>query len=52
MDWQNPAKGNIRRRDRLPEASGALKGLLTSNPGGPGAAGRSLTEALGWSKPG
>jgi len=51
MDWDNPAKGNIRVAVAYLRATGASKGLLTSNPGGPGSAGRSLTEALGWSKP-
>lgn len=46
MDWQNPARGDIRIAIAYLAASGASKGLLTSNPGGPGAAGRMLTEAL------
>lgn len=51
MDWQNPAKGDISVAAAYLPASGTSKGLLTSNPGGPGAAGRSLTEALSWSEP-
>ncbi|HEU4547688.1 MAG TPA: alpha/beta fold hydrolase [Microlunatus sp.] len=46
MDWQNPARGEIAIAIAYLPASGASKGLLTSNPGGPGAAGRMLTEAL------
>ena len=47
MDWQNPAKGDIRVAIAYLKARGTTsKGLLTSNPGGPGAAGRLLTEAL------
>ncbi|HVK35987.1 MAG TPA: alpha/beta fold hydrolase, partial [Microlunatus sp.] len=47
MDWQNPARGNISIAIAyLRSSSSVSKGLLTSNPGGPGAAGRMLTEAL------
>ena len=47
MDWQNPARGDIRIAIAYLKAPGPTsKGLLTSNPGGPGAAGRLLTEAL------
>lgn len=51
MDWKNPARGNIQIAVAYLPASGGSKGLLTSNPGGPGAAGRMLTEALSRSKP-
>ncbi len=47
MDWQNPTKGDIRIAIAYLKAPGTTsKGLLTTNPGGPGAAGRLLTEAL------
>ena len=47
MDWQNPSKGDIRIAIAYLKAPGTTsKGLLTTNPGGPGAAGRLLTEAL------
>jgi pimeloyl-ACP methyl ester carboxylesterase len=47
MDWQNPARGDIQIAVAYLKAPGATsKGLLTTNPGGPGAAGRLLTEAL------
>ena len=51
MDWQNPSKGSISIAIAYLKASGTSKGLLTTNPGGPGAAGRTFTEALYWSKP-
>lgn len=50
MDWQNPTKGDISIAIAFWKASGTSKGLLTTNPGGPGAAGRTFTEALAWSK--
>src|SRR5690349_21194687 len=50
MDWQNPAKGSIALAIAYLPASGTSKGLLTTNPGGPGAAGLTFTEALSWSK--
>ncbi len=47
MDWQNPSRGDIQLAIAYLKAPGTTsKGLLTSNPGGPGAAGRLLTEAL------
>ena len=46
MDWQNQSRGDIEIAIAYLKASGPSKGLLTSNPGGPGAAGRLLTEAL------
>ena len=47
-DWQHPTFGtnDITIAIAYLAASGQSKGLLTSNPGGPGAAGRMLTEAL------
>ncbi|HYI57804.1 MAG TPA: alpha/beta hydrolase [Microlunatus sp.] len=50
-DWTNPAKGSISIAIAYLKASGTSKGLLTTNPGGPGTAGRTFTEALSWSKP-
>ena len=46
MDWQNQSRGDIDIAIAYLKASGPSKGLLTSNPGGPGAAGLLLTEAL------
>lgn len=51
MDWQNPTKGDIRIALAYRKSSKADAPLLTSNPGGPGEAGRTLTELLSWSKP-
>lgn len=50
MDWQNPGRGSISIAIAYLKAPGTSKGLLTTNPGGPGAAGRTFTEALAWSK--
>ncbi|HEU5484611.1 MAG TPA: alpha/beta fold hydrolase, partial [Microlunatus sp.] len=50
LDWKSPTKGNISLAIAYLKASGAGRGLLTTNPGGPGAAGRTFTEALSWSK--
>jgi pimeloyl-ACP methyl ester carboxylesterase len=49
-DWKNPAKGNLSLAVAYLKASNPSAQLLTSNPGGPGAAARSFTEALSWSK--
>ena len=51
MDWQNPAKGDIRLAIAYLPSAKAGAPLLTSNPGGPGVGGRTLTELLSWSKP-
>ena len=50
-DWKNPAAGTLRLAVSYLRASGTSKGLLTSNPGGPGAEGLLFTEALSRSKP-
>lgn len=49
-DWQNPSKGDISIAIAYLPAAKNSKGLLTANPGGPGAAGRTFTEALSWSE--
>ena len=38
-DWKNPAKGTLSLAIAYLKARGTSKGLLTANPGGPGAAG-------------
>jgi pimeloyl-ACP methyl ester carboxylesterase len=50
-DWKSPAAGTLRLAVSYLRASGTSKGLLTSNPGGPGAEGLLFTEALSRSKP-
>ena len=52
-DWKNATHGTMTSAIAIAylKASGASKGLLTTNPGGPGTAGRTFTEALSWSKP-
>lgn len=46
IDWQNPGKGDISIAIAYLKSSNPNAPLLTTNPGGPGAAGRMLTEAL------
>ncbi|MDX6260356.1 MAG: hypothetical protein QOH84_2044 [Kribbellaceae bacterium] len=52
MDWAHPdAHPDIQVAISYSKATGTSKGLLTSNPGGPGGAGLNLTASLGVSKP-
>lgn len=52
MDWQHPdAHPDVSLAVAHSAATGYSKGLLTSNPGGPGAAGLSFTGQLALSKP-
>ena len=52
MDWHAPdAHPDVQIAIAYSKATGASKGLLTSNPGGPGGAGRSLTVALAAGQP-
>lgn len=50
-DWQNPGKGDLRVAIAYLKSTNPNAQLLTTNPGGPGVAGRYLTEDLSWSKP-
>lgn len=50
-DWQNPSKGDLRVAIAYLRSDNPNAQLLTTNPGGPGVAGRHLTEQLSWSKP-
>lgn len=52
MDWKHPtAHPDITIAIALSKATGTSKGLLASNPGGPGAEGLDLTAYLAVSKP-
>lgn len=52
MDWAHPdAHPDVQVAISYSKATGTSKGLLTSNPGGPGGAGLNLTASLGVSKP-
>lgn len=51
MDWHNPdAHPDVKVAVAYSKATGTSKGLLTSNPGGPGGAGLTLSAALAISK--
>lgn len=52
MDWHAPnAHPDIELRIAYSEATGKSKGLMASNPGGPGGAGLTLSAALAADKP-
>ncbi|MGC4939607.1 alpha/beta fold hydrolase [Kribbella sp. DT2] len=52
MDWANPtAHPDVEVAIAYSKATGTSKGLMASNPGGPGGAGLNLTAALGTDKP-
>ncbi|WP_020393034.1 alpha/beta fold hydrolase [Kribbella catacumbae] len=52
MDWANPdAHPDVQVAISYSKATGTSRGLMTSNPGGPGGAGLNLTANLGVSKP-
>ncbi|RSM89653.1 alpha/beta hydrolase [Kibdelosporangium aridum] len=52
MDWHNPgAHPDISVAIAHSKATGPVRGLLTSNPGGPGGAGLDLTARLATSRP-
>ncbi|WP_229119691.1 alpha/beta hydrolase [Enemella evansiae] len=52
MDWNNPtAHPDIKVAIAYSRATGSSKGLLMSNPGGPGGAGLSVSAGLGAQKP-
>lgn len=52
MDWAHPdAHPDVQVALSYSKATGTSKGLMTSNPGGPGGAGLNLTASLGVSKP-
>lgn len=52
MDWNHPdAHPDISLAIAHSEATGTSKGLMTSNPGGPGGAGLTLSAALAIDKP-
>ncbi|GAA1586312.1 alpha/beta fold hydrolase [Kribbella sancticallisti] len=52
MDWANPdAHPDIQVAISRSEATGTSKGLMTTNPGGPGGAGLTLSAALAAEKP-
>ncbi|NRN67425.1 Alpha/beta fold hydrolase [Kibdelosporangium sp. 4NS15] len=52
MDWHNPdAHPDIKVAISHSKATGPVRGLLTSNPGGPGGAGLNLTATLAVSRP-
>lgn len=52
MDWRNPgANPDIAIAIAFSRATGVSQGLLTSNPGGPGASGLTLSAALALSQP-
>lgn len=50
-DWQNPGKGDLQVAIAYLRSDDPNAQLLTTNPGGPGVAGRYLTEQLSWTKP-
>lgn len=52
MDWNHPdAHPDIRVAIALSRATGTSRGIMTSNPGGPGGAGLSFTANLGVQQP-
>lgn len=52
MDWANPdAHPDVEVAISYSQATGTSKGLMMTNPGGPGGAGLSLSAALGTEKP-
>ena len=52
MDWHAPdAHPDVEVAISYSEATGTSKGLMTSNPGGPGGAGLTLSAALALDKP-
>lgn len=52
MDWNNPdAHPDVKVAIAYSKATGPVRGLLTSNPGGPGGAGLNLTATLAVSRP-
>lgn len=52
MDWANPdAHPDVQVAISYSTATGTSKGLMTTNPGGPGGAGLSLSASLGTEKP-
>ncbi|MBB6571033.1 alpha/beta hydrolase [Kribbella sandramycini] len=52
MDWANPnAHPDVEVAIAYSKATGTSKGLMTTNPGGPGGAGLRLSAALGTEKP-
>ena len=53
-DWKSPQPGtstDIWIAISYLKAAGPSRGLLTANPGGPGAVGRAFVEELSWSQP-
>lgn len=51
MDWYNPdAHPDVKIAVAYSEATGTSKGLLTTNPGGPGGAGLTMSAALALSR--
>ncbi|TWD74995.1 TAP-like protein [Kribbella amoyensis] len=52
MDWAHPdAHPDVEVAISYSKATGTSKGLMTTNPGGPGGAGLTLSAALGTDKP-
>ncbi|GAB2669659.1 alpha/beta fold hydrolase [Kribbella swartbergensis] len=52
MDWANPdAHPDVEVAIAYSRATGTSKGLMTTNPGGPGGAGLTLSASLGVEKP-
>jgi hypothetical protein len=52
MDWAHPdTHPDIKVAIAYSRATGTSKGLMTSNPGGPGGAGLTLSAALAVDKP-